>query len=335
MRRVLQQVVLLVRLALLDLADLLANREHRVAETVELGLGLALGRLDHQGASHGEGDRGRMEAVVDQPLRDVLHLHAGRRLEAARLYDALVRDQAVLAGVYQAELARQPLGDVIGVQDRDLGRVGQSVAAHHRDVGPRDRQDRGTAPGRARHGAAGLLYAQRYDRMIGQVRRQMRRDTDRPHAGTAAAVRDAKGLVEVEVAHVGADVTRPAQSDLRVHVGAVHVHLAAVLVHDAAHLFDRILEHAVRGRIRHHQRAQVLGVLGRLGAEIVQVDVAVGRRLHRDHLEARHHRARRIGAVRRHRDEADCAVAFAPRHLVRANHQQARELALRAGVGLQ
>jgi len=39
MRRVLEQIVLLVRLALLDLADLLANREHGVAETIELGFG--------------------------------------------------------------------------------------------------------------------------------------------------------------------------------------------------------------------------------------------------------------------------------------------------------
>ena len=61
----------------------------------------------------------------------------------------------------------------------------------------------------------------------------MRGDADRAHARAAAAVRDAEGLVQVEVADVGAD-SRPGRQrpDLRVHVGAVHVDLAAVLVDD-------------------------------------------------------------------------------------------------------
>ena len=37
---------------------------------------------------------------------------------------------------------------------------------------------------------------------------------------------DAEGLVEVEMAHVSADVAGRAVAHLRVHVGAVHVHLA-------------------------------------------------------------------------------------------------------------
>ena len=73
---------------------------------------------------------------------------------------------------------------------------------------------------------------------------------DRPHARAAAAVGDAEGLVQVEVADVGADVARAAEPDLRVHVGAVHVDLPAVLVHDRADLPDRPLEHAVGARDR-------------------------------------------------------------------------------------
>ena len=42
--------------------------------------------------------------------------------------------------------------------------------------------------------------------------------------------------MQVEVADVGADVARPAEAHLGVHVGAVHVDLAAVLVHDPADL---------------------------------------------------------------------------------------------------
>ena len=62
----------------------------------------------------------------------------------------------------------------------------------------------------------------------------MRDDADRADAGAAAAVRDAEGLVQVEVADVGAELARRGEADQRVHVGAVHVDLAAVRVHDLA-----------------------------------------------------------------------------------------------------
>ena len=57
----------------------------------------------------------------------------------------------------------------------------------------------------------------------------MFRHADRADAGTAAAVRNAKGLVQIEMANIRADVARPAKADLRVHVRAIHVNLAAVL----------------------------------------------------------------------------------------------------------
>ena len=81
-----------------------------------------------------------------------------------------------------------------------------------------------------------------------------------PDARAAAAVRDAKCFVQIQMANVGADVARPAETDLRVHVRAVHVNLAAVLMNDLADLPDSVLEDAVRGRIGDHQRGQILAV---------------------------------------------------------------------------
>jgi hypothetical protein len=46
--------------------------------------------------------------------------------------------------------------------------------------------------------------------MAGQVRRQMRLHADRAHARAAAAMGDAEGLVQVEVADIGADLAGPA-----------------------------------------------------------------------------------------------------------------------------
>ena len=45
-------------------------------------------------------------------------------------------------------------------------------------------------------------------RVVGQVRREVRAHADRADAGTAAAVRDAERLVQVEVADVGAELAR-------------------------------------------------------------------------------------------------------------------------------
>ena len=49
-----------------------------VDEAVELGEVLALGRLDHQRAGDRERHRRRVEAVVDEPLGDVVDGHARR-----------------------------------------------------------------------------------------------------------------------------------------------------------------------------------------------------------------------------------------------------------------
>ncbi len=70
--------------------------------------------------------------------------------------------------------------------------------------------------------------------MPGQERREMRLDRHGTDAGSAAAVRDAERLVQVEVRHVGAEMAGRREPDQRVEVRAVDVHLAAVRVHDLA-----------------------------------------------------------------------------------------------------
>src|SRR5439155_5959032 len=85
--RALEDVVLAVGPALLDGADLLADGDEGVAITVQLALRLALGRLDHARPRDGGRHGGRVEAVVHQPLRDVLHLDVGAALEGPRVHD--------------------------------------------------------------------------------------------------------------------------------------------------------------------------------------------------------------------------------------------------------
>ncbi len=71
------------------------------------------------------------------------------------------------------------------------------------------------------------------------------------------------------------------------------------------------------------------------GLEACQIHVAALVAGDRHDLQTRHHGGGRIGAVSRHRDQADIALAFAAGRVVAADGQKARIFALAAGVGLQ
>src|SRR5690606_8175927 len=233
--------------------------------TVQLGLGLALGRLDHERAGHRPAHRRRVITVVHETLGGVVHLDAVL-LPTAQIDDALVRDEAGVAAVEHREKRLQALGDVVGVEDGDLGRLGEAGRTHHADIHPGDDQDAGRAKGRGRHRARARA---------GQEGLEVRGHADGADAGAAAAVRDAEGLVQVEVADVGADVAGRGQADLRVHVGAVHVNLAAGGVDRGADFQYRGFEYAVGGRVGDHQRGELGGVFVGLGLEVGDVDVAL------------------------------------------------------------
>ncbi len=157
----------------------------------------------------------------------------------------------------------------------------------------------------------------------------------RSHSGPAPAVRDAEGLVQVQVAHVAAERPGPREPHQRVQVGAVHVDLPARLVHGVADLAHPRFEHPVRGRVGDHQRTQGVAVLGDLGVQVVEVDVA-GRRGGHDHdPHPGHHGRGRVRAVGARRDQADVPMRLAPAAVVGRDREQPGELALAAGVGLQ
>ena len=171
--------------------------------------------------------------------------------------------------------------------------------------------------------------------MTRQERRQMRLHADRSHAGAAAAVRNAECLVQIEVTDVGPEVGGPAQSDLRVHVGAVQIDLTAVPVHELANLDDARLEHAVGRRIGDHDGGQRFRMALGLGAQIIDVHVAAFVAGDDDHLHAGHVGRGRIGSVRRCRNEADAAMGGAAAAVIGADGEEPGIFPLRAGIRLQ
>ena len=170
--------------------------------------------------------------------------------------------------------------------------------------------------------------------VAGEVRREVLAHPDRADARTAAAVRDAERLVQVEVRDVAAELARLGVAEERVEVRPVDVDLAAVLVHDRAQLGDGVLVGAVGRGVGDHDRGEVVAVLLAPPPQVVEVDRPVVGRLHHDDLHAGHHGGGRVGAVRRRRDQADVASLVAAGAVVAADREQAGELALRPGVGL-
>ena len=69
------------------------DRDHRVAEAVELVLRFALGRLDHERVGDREG-QGRGVKPDHQTLRHVLGGHTAGLFQLAQVEDALVRHAA-------------------------------------------------------------------------------------------------------------------------------------------------------------------------------------------------------------------------------------------------
>src|SRR5262249_56163195 len=82
-----------------------------------------------------------MEAAIDEPLGDVVDGHSGALVERPSIDDAFVSDAPVPPCVEHAIGTGEPLGDVIGAEDCDARRLGESSPTHHETIAPRHRQD--------------------------------------------------------------------------------------------------------------------------------------------------------------------------------------------------
>ncbi len=162
----------------------------------------------------------------------------------------------------------------------------------------------------------------------------MRLYPDWPHAGAAAAMWNGKCLVQIQMADIAANLAGFDQPDHGVQIGPVNINLPAVIMGDLADRAHGFLKHPMCGGVGDHAGGKPVARLCRFLAEIFQIDIAICRRFHNHHLHAAHLGRGRIGAMGRNRDQADIAVAFAPRAVIGLDCQQARIFPLRAGIGL-
>jgi len=69
-------------------------------------------------------------------------------------------DEAGGAAIENGEVVLQAPGDIIGVKDGVLGRLGQPGPTHRGNIDPRDYEDAGAAPGRGSYGADRVFAAE-------------------------------------------------------------------------------------------------------------------------------------------------------------------------------
>ena len=140
-----------------------------------------------------------------------------------------------------------------------------------------------------------------------------------------------EGFVKVEVDDVEAHVARAREAHHRVEVGAVVVERGADAAHDARDLGDVAVEQPERVGVGEHQARRALVDLG---AQVVDVDAAVGGRAHRHRFVTGHRHRRRVGAMGGVGDQ-HLGTLLPALLVVGARHQEAAQLSLRAGTRVE
>ena len=198
--------------------------------------------------------------MLQKTLRDIEGAHPGLALERRRRDDALVHHRAIEREVVgTAEAFAEP----VGVEDGDLGDLGQSVPAVQCDVRPGAKQhERVAMPGMD---ATNRLSRRRVPERFADTHRPRSRqqldevtgDGDRSSARPPAAVRGRKRLVQIEVDDVKAHVPGAHDAEDRVQVGAVVVQKPPDAVDHLCDFEDLFFEQAERVRVREHHPGNV------------------------------------------------------------------------------
>ena len=277
-----------------------------------------------------------MEAIILQTLGNINGFDPSSLLEFANIEDELVSATAVVVGVEDGVVRAQTRQNIVGVQQCDLGGMGQTASAHHLDVCPTDGQDAGATPRCTTDRRDGLFTTSLDQRMTRQERSEVLCDTNGTDTRATATVRNTEGLVKVQMADIGTNFTRRTEADLSVHVGTVHVDLTTVLVNKITGLLDLRFKHTESARVCDHDCTKLLAVLLTLGLQICHVQVsgpALALDCHNTHTG--HSCTGRVGAMGRDGNQTDITLLARLLLEVLANNAETGELALSTRVGLQ
>jgi hypothetical protein len=147
-------------------------------------------------------------------------------------------------------------------------------------------------------------------RIPGQEGSEVFGNADRADSRAAAAVRNAEGFVEIQMADIRPEIARAAKTDLGVHVRTVHINLTASGMGDVANLADSLFENTVRGGVCNHHASEGVAVGVGFDTEIGEVDVSRLVAGDRNDSHPCHDGAGWVRAVRGDGDEAIGALVF-------------------------
>ena len=241
-------------------------------------------------------------------------------------------DAAGFAFVEDREMCAESNGHVVSVENRDGRGVAEGAGAHHGNIHPRNDQNARAAEIRLRHGAYGVAF---FQRITGKERREVLGEADGTYAGTTTTMRNAESFVEIQVTDISSEIPRTTQTDLCVHVGAVHVNLPTGGVDDLTNIANSLLEDAVGRGIGHHNGGEVVAVEIGFDSKFGEIDVAAGVAGDGDDLHSHHHSTGGVGAMCGGRNKADGAVSVASGLMISADGKEACVFTLRARIWLE
>ena len=336
MRRIPERILHRVRLARFDLPDFFPDALQRFAKAIQFLFRFALRRFDHERTRHGKRNGRRMKAVIHQALGHVALGNARASTERPQIQQKFVCALAKSPLVQHRIRLFEPRHHIVRIQDSQFRGPGKPFPAHHGDIRPGYDQNVCAAVRRCRHRPHRRRFVRRGgQRRGGQKRRKVLRHANRAHPRTAAAMRNAEGLVQIQVARVRPEIAGTTQAHLRIHIRPVKIHLSPAAVHDVDYFPDVFFEHAVRGRIRNHQRRQAIRMFFRRVAQRRHVHVARLVRLDHNHLHARQDGAGGIRPVGRFGDQANVAAGVSPGFVPGLDDEQARIFSRRPRIGLE
>src|SRR5258706_572948 len=100
---------------------------------------------------------------------------------------------------------------------------------------------------------------------------EMLAHADGSHARPSAAMRNAEGFVEVQMANVHAQLPGTAKADQGIQIRAIHIYLTAAPVNHVDYLAECLFKDAVRGRVRHHESSKTISIFPGLCFQIAQI----------------------------------------------------------------
>ena len=150
----------------------------------------------------------------------------------------------------------------------------------------------------------------------------MRLGCDGAHTGTATTVRDAEGLVQVQVGDVAAEVTEACKAGHRVEVGTINVNLTTRSVNCSSDVGYCVLVDTMSRGVSDHESGKGVTVLGDLGTQVIEVYVSNLVTRDDDNAHAGQHSRCCVRTVSAGRNQAHGALSVTVCQVVTTNSHQ-------------